>query len=66
MKLTDAQKRLKLCPFCGSPAAPDIYSGNPTIFCSECPALMGGEESTDSMDELVEAWNRRAMEDAGK
>lgn len=55
-------RELKPCPFCGGDATQDIYSGNPTIFCSACPALMGGEESNETFEELAAAWNRRALD----
>jgi Lar family restriction alleviation protein len=52
---------LKPCPFCGSrDPLVTTYSGAPTIFCMACPALMGGEESTASRDELIAAWNHRS------
>jgi hypothetical protein len=52
------------CPFCGNSAILTRYSGADTIFCegvpNTCHALMGGEESTATADQLIAAWNRRA------
>jgi hypothetical protein len=55
-----ASGKLLLCPFCGNVVHETTYSGAPTISCGYCPALMGGEESSASKDELRLAWNRRA------
>lgn len=48
------------CPFCDGEAFETIYSGAPTIFCRDCPAMMGGEESEATKEALLAAWNRRA------
>jgi len=54
------------CRFCHTPSPwSGLYSGSPTISCIKCPASMGGEESTASMEELASAWNAQPA-DAGE
>ena len=50
---------LESCAFCGSEANRFYYSGSPTIGCTNCNAMMGGEEYMGSGTELLEDWNRR-------
>jgi Lar family restriction alleviation protein len=57
---TAAQQAPLPCPFCGSHDIKlTVYSGNAAIFCGNCEAMMGGEESTATMAELLVQWNRR-------
>lgn len=61
---------LKKCPFCGAPAEYDSqrwiastarsgYTGH-SVYCSSLDC--NGENGThDTMEEAVEAWNRRAV-----
>lgn len=53
-------KRLSPCAFCGADARLTLYSGENTIFCQGCPAMMGGEETRFTEHQLVAAWNNRA------
>lgn len=59
-QMEEASLLLSDCPFCGGRPVITLYSGSDTIFCGQCPAMMGGEESTVEVEDLILAWQARA------
>lgn len=60
---------LKPCPFCGGkPEYTDDYYSNGTnyhnVFCTECgagSAYISGFNTKNARNQVIEAWNRRAL-----
>lgn len=57
----EIQENLSCCPFCGSVATRDWYSGAPIIMCIDdgCLASMGGGEYEGTARMLIDSWNKR-------
>ena len=59
-KMTDKQKELKPCPFCGGEAVDDIYiRDGRQVSCKNCGAYMAAF-NPDANIKAIEAWNTRA------
>lgn len=58
---------LKPCPFCGGIAKMRIRRPMTVIYCKNCDAAISYcdyYEEGDSKDKAIEAWNRRAKNEA--